>query len=209
MCTLIPESSSSHIQYTPGGLIYKPGGSNMQHVTSIAFLLLTYANYLSRTSQTVNCGSVSVGPTSLQLQAKKQVNKSHKPLSLSPPHFTLPPCIRYYFVQACTFRVFEEQRHSLSLNPKPYVWHLHTIHCLLIKWLNPPRNAMARISNQWSTILHLLNGKRFFPNQSRAFGWAHRVVVKALLRILGPNCESHYKAPSNSWAGPDWAQSWL
>lgn len=73
MCTLIPESSSSHIQYTPGGLIYKPGGSNMQHVTSIAFLLLTYAKYLSRTSQTVNCGSISVGPSSLRLQAKKQV----------------------------------------------------------------------------------------------------------------------------------------
>lgn len=74
MCTLIPESSSSHIQYTPGGLIYKPGGSNMQHVTSIAFLLLTYANYLAKTSQTVNCGSVSVSPASLRFQAKKQVD---------------------------------------------------------------------------------------------------------------------------------------
>ncbi|XP_040365295.1 endoglucanase 24-like [Rosa chinensis] len=37
MCTLIPESSSSHIEYTPAGLIYKPGGSNLQHVTSISF----------------------------------------------------------------------------------------------------------------------------------------------------------------------------
>ncbi|ONK58822.1 uncharacterized protein A4U43_C08F100 [Asparagus officinalis] len=74
MCTLIPESSSSHIQYTRGGLIYKPGGSNMQHVTSIAFLLLTYANYLSKTSQTVNCGSISIGPASLRLQAKRQVD---------------------------------------------------------------------------------------------------------------------------------------
>ncbi|KAF8405319.1 hypothetical protein HHK36_010223 [Tetracentron sinense] len=74
MCTLIPESSSSHIEYTPGGLIYKPGGSNMQHVTSIAFLLLVYANYLSRTSQTVNCGSIRVGAASLHQQAKKQVD---------------------------------------------------------------------------------------------------------------------------------------
>ncbi|MCL7039137.1 hypothetical protein MKW94_024152, partial [Papaver nudicaule] len=74
MCTLIPESSSSHIEYTPGGLIYKPGGSNMQHVSSIAFLLLVYANYLSRTSQTVNCGSVSVGPASLHRQAKQQID---------------------------------------------------------------------------------------------------------------------------------------
>ncbi|RRT59285.1 hypothetical protein B296_00017524 [Ensete ventricosum] len=75
MCTLVPESSSSHIQFTPGGLIYKPGGSNMQHVTSISFLLLAYAKYLSKSSQTVNCGSIQVAPSSLQLQAKKQVPK--------------------------------------------------------------------------------------------------------------------------------------
>ncbi|XP_077246202.1 glycosyl hydrolase 9B18 [Tasmannia lanceolata] len=85
MCTLIPESSSSHIQYTPGGLIYKPGGSNMQHVTSIAFLLLVYANYLSRTYQTVNCGSISVGPISLRQEAKKQVGYilGDNPMNLS------------------------------------------------------------------------------------------------------------------------------
>ncbi|KAK9136258.1 hypothetical protein Syun_015588 [Stephania yunnanensis] len=74
MCTLIPSSSSSHIQITPGGMIYKPGGSNMQHVTSIAFLLLVYANYLARTSQTVNCGSIMVGPASLRQQAKAQID---------------------------------------------------------------------------------------------------------------------------------------
>ncbi|RVW93194.1 Endoglucanase 24 [Vitis vinifera] len=64
MCTLIPESSSSHIEYTPGGLIYKPGGSNLQHATSIAFLLLSYANYLARSGQSVNCGNISIGPSS-------------------------------------------------------------------------------------------------------------------------------------------------
>nr|QCQ73710.1 endo-(1,4)-beta-D-glucanase [Litchi chinensis] len=74
MCTLIPESSSSHIEYTPGGLIYKPGGSNLQHSTTISFLLLVYANYLARTAQSVNCGSLLVTPNSLRLQAKKQVD---------------------------------------------------------------------------------------------------------------------------------------
>ncbi|KAG9442928.1 hypothetical protein H6P81_018782 [Aristolochia fimbriata] len=74
MCTLIPESSSSHIEYTPGGLIYKPGGSNMQHVTSIAFLLLAYANALAKSSQTVNCGNIAVGPEMLRQQAKRQVD---------------------------------------------------------------------------------------------------------------------------------------
>lgn len=74
MCTLIPESSSSHIEYTPGGLIYKPGGSNLQHATTISFLLLVYAQYLDRTSQTVNCGNLIVSPVSLRIQAKKQVD---------------------------------------------------------------------------------------------------------------------------------------
>ncbi|KAF5751065.1 Glycosyl hydrolase 9B18 [Tripterygium wilfordii] len=74
MCTLVPESSSSHIEYTPGGLIYKPGGSNLQHSTTISFLLLVYANYLGKTSQSLNCGNLMVGPNSLRQQAKKQVD---------------------------------------------------------------------------------------------------------------------------------------
>lgn len=74
MCTLVPESDSSHIEYTPGGLIYKPGGSNLQHATTISFLLLAYANYLDRSSQILNCGGVTVGPSHLRQLAKKQVD---------------------------------------------------------------------------------------------------------------------------------------
>ncbi|CAM8899515.1 unnamed protein product [Rhodiola kirilowii] len=85
ICTLIPESSSSHIEYSPGGLIYKPGGSNLQHATTISFLLLAYANYLSQSSQSVNCGSVSATAASLRQQAKKQVDYilGDNPLGLS------------------------------------------------------------------------------------------------------------------------------
>ncbi|KAJ4838089.1 hypothetical protein Tsubulata_022151 [Turnera subulata] len=85
MCTLVPESSTSHIEYTPGGLIYKPGGSNLQHATTISFLLLAYANTLERTSQTVNCGNVNVSPYSLRVQAKRQVDYilGDNPLGLS------------------------------------------------------------------------------------------------------------------------------
>ncbi|XP_074338025.1 endoglucanase 24-like [Apium graveolens] len=74
MCTLIPKSSSSHIDYTPGGLIYRPGGSNLQHATTITFLLLVYANYLEKSSQTLNCGSISGGPSMLRKIAKRQVD---------------------------------------------------------------------------------------------------------------------------------------
>lgn len=74
MCTLIPDSSSSHIEYTPGGLIFRPGGSNLQHSTTITFLLLVYAKYLERSSGSVNCGSISVGPNDLRKMAKRQVD---------------------------------------------------------------------------------------------------------------------------------------
>ncbi|GMN55774.1 hypothetical protein TIFTF001_024888 [Ficus carica] len=85
MCSLVPESSSSHIEYTPGGLIYKPGGSNLQHSTTITFLMLVYANYLARTSQTLNCGNIIVSPTWLRQQAKKQVDYilGNNPMGLS------------------------------------------------------------------------------------------------------------------------------
>ncbi|ERN10852.1 hypothetical protein AMTR_s00027p00246880, partial [Amborella trichopoda] len=72
ICTLISKSTFPHIQYTPGGLIYRPGGSNMQHVSAIAFLLLAYANYLSLSSQTLPCGTLMVGPAALRAQAKRQ-----------------------------------------------------------------------------------------------------------------------------------------
>lgn len=74
MCTLIPESSSSHIEFTPGGLIYRPGGSNLQHATTISFLLVVYAKYLERTSQTVTCETTQITPSALRQQAKRQVD---------------------------------------------------------------------------------------------------------------------------------------
>lgn len=85
MCPLIPESSSSHVEYTPGGLIYKPSGSNLQRVTSITFLLLVYANYLARISQNLNCGNITVSRSCLRQQGKKQVDYllGDIPMSLS------------------------------------------------------------------------------------------------------------------------------
>ncbi|KHN39837.1 Endoglucanase 24 [Glycine soja] len=74
ICTLIPESPSSHIEYTPGGLVYRPGGSNLQHATSIAFLELVYANYLTHASQAINCGNVYVSAQTLRQHAKRQVD---------------------------------------------------------------------------------------------------------------------------------------
>ncbi|KAF7810835.1 endoglucanase 24-like [Senna tora] len=89
MCSLIPESPTSQVQYTPGGLIYRPGGSNLQHATSISFLLLVYANYLSRSSQTLTCGGggtlSNLSPSALRRIAKRQVDYilGHNPKGMS------------------------------------------------------------------------------------------------------------------------------
>uniref|UniRef100_I1NWR7 Endoglucanase n=1 Tax=Oryza glaberrima TaxID=4538 RepID=I1NWR7_ORYGL len=72
ICSLVPGANGFQSQYTPGGLLFKEGDSNMQYVTSTAFLLLTYAKYLSSSAATVSCGSTAVSPSILISLAKKQ-----------------------------------------------------------------------------------------------------------------------------------------
>ncbi|OMP02813.1 Glycoside hydrolase, family 9 [Corchorus olitorius] len=72
ICSLIPGSSGFQTQYTPGGLLYKASGSNLQYVTTTSFLLLTYAKYLG--TQGVTCGSSTITAETLVTQAKKQVD---------------------------------------------------------------------------------------------------------------------------------------
>ncbi|CAN1310695.1 Endoglucanase 8 [Linum perenne] len=74
ICSLLPGISHPQVQYSPGGLIFKAGGSNMQHVTSISFLLLGYSNYLSHANKVVPCGSHSASPALLRQLAKRQVS---------------------------------------------------------------------------------------------------------------------------------------
>lgn len=58
---------------TKGGLIFKAGGSNMQHVTSLSFLLLAYSNYVSHANHVVTCGDTSASPALLKRLARRQV----------------------------------------------------------------------------------------------------------------------------------------
>ncbi|XXG53642.1 hypothetical protein AAC387_Pa03g1707 [Persea americana] len=74
ICTLLPGASHPQIQYSPGGLIFKTGGSNMQHVTSLSFLLLAYSNYISHSNQLLPCGGISATPAQLRRIAKRQVD---------------------------------------------------------------------------------------------------------------------------------------
>ncbi|KAL6539066.1 Esterase/lipase/thioesterase [Orobanche minor] len=74
ICSLLPGISTTQVQYSPGGLLFKSGGSNMQYVTSLSFLLLTYSNYASHANQAVTCGDTSASPARLKRLAKRQVD---------------------------------------------------------------------------------------------------------------------------------------
>ncbi|GKV12379.1 hypothetical protein SLEP1_g23530 [Rubroshorea leprosula] len=60
MCKILPDSPYSSTQYTPGGLMYKLPNNNFQYVTSITFLVTTYAKYMKAAKITFNCGSLVV-----------------------------------------------------------------------------------------------------------------------------------------------------
>ncbi|KAK6250453.1 Glycoside hydrolase family 9 - like 8 [Theobroma cacao] len=85
VCTLLPESPSKSVSYSPGGLLFKPGGSNMQHATSLSFLLVVYAQYLKKHNGAVPCGNVNAEPSRLEQIAKGQVDYilGKNPLSMS------------------------------------------------------------------------------------------------------------------------------
>ncbi|MED6157283.1 Esterase/lipase/thioesterase [Stylosanthes scabra] len=74
ICSILPGISHPQVQYSPGGLIFKAGGSNMQHVTSLSFLLLAYSNYLSHANKVVPCGETTATPALLKHLAKRQVD---------------------------------------------------------------------------------------------------------------------------------------
>ncbi|KAG5030224.1 hypothetical protein GLYMA_05G236400v4 [Glycine max] len=74
ICSTLPGISHPQVQYSPGGLIFKAGGSNMQHVTSLSFLLLAYSNYLSHANKVVPCGETTATPALLKHLAKRQVD---------------------------------------------------------------------------------------------------------------------------------------
>ncbi|KAF6142173.1 hypothetical protein GIB67_037091 [Kingdonia uniflora] len=85
MCSILPNSPSSTTEYTPGGLIYKLTQVNLQYVTSITFLLTTYAKYMASSSRKFMCGNILITPTIIRNLAKKQVDYilGENPLKMS------------------------------------------------------------------------------------------------------------------------------
>ncbi|ESQ53147.1 hypothetical protein EUTSA_v10027420mg, partial [Eutrema salsugineum] len=74
MCSFFHGTPGPHMTYTPGGLLYKQGSSNLQNTVALSFLLLIYADYLSKSSQQLNCGNLKIQPDSFRHLAKRQVD---------------------------------------------------------------------------------------------------------------------------------------
>ncbi|XP_011624235.1 LOW QUALITY PROTEIN: endoglucanase 1-like [Amborella trichopoda] len=74
ICSLVPGTSNYQAQYTPGGLLYKESESNLQYVTSTAFLLIAYAKYLSSSGAAAYCGNSAITTQKLISLAKSQVD---------------------------------------------------------------------------------------------------------------------------------------
>ena len=72
--------------------MFKLAESNLQYVTSITFLLTTYAKYMSASKYTFNCGNVRVTSSSLRNLAKQQACASFFILSI------ISKFLKFYFV---------------------------------------------------------------------------------------------------------------
>ncbi|GAA0156255.1 hypothetical protein Leryth_016576 [Lithospermum erythrorhizon] len=85
MCKILPNSPSSSTKYTRGGLMYKLEQTNLQYVTSITFLVTTYAKYMAAKKHTFHCGNLLVTSTTLRKLAKRQVDYilGENPLKMS------------------------------------------------------------------------------------------------------------------------------
>ncbi|KAL5714766.1 cellulase [Ranunculus cassubicifolius] len=74
ICNILPESPIKAVNYSRGGLIVKPVGSNMQNPTAISLLLIVYARYLNYSHKTVQCGYETVTTERIIQVAKSQVD---------------------------------------------------------------------------------------------------------------------------------------
>ncbi|KAF1896439.1 hypothetical protein Lal_00034137 [Lupinus albus] len=87
ICSLFPESNMTSVWYSKGGLLFRPGGSNLQHATSLSFLMIVYARYLNNAGQEIHCenNQLSVSSSKLIELAKSQVDYilGQNPLGLS------------------------------------------------------------------------------------------------------------------------------
>lgn len=73
MCSCIGKGVRN-VQRTPGGLLFWQRWNNLQFVTSSAFLLTVYSDYLTSSGQKAQCANRIAPPSELLSFAKSQVH---------------------------------------------------------------------------------------------------------------------------------------
>ncbi|KAK2639820.1 hypothetical protein Ddye_027615 [Dipteronia dyeriana] len=74
LCACLNKNNKTNVDRTPGGLLYVRRWNNMQYVSTAAFLLFVYGDYLDSTNQTLRCDRGSVAPREVLTFAKSQVD---------------------------------------------------------------------------------------------------------------------------------------
>lgn len=76
LCSCLNKNNNgSNVDRTPGGLLYVRQWNNMQYVSTAAFLLTVYSDYLKNSNQKLHChGEEQVGHEELKTFAKSQVD---------------------------------------------------------------------------------------------------------------------------------------
>ncbi|BBM99335.1 endoglucanase [Marchantia polymorpha subsp. ruderalis] len=85
LCAALSRNNGKNIQRSPGGLFWIQPWNNMQFVTSAAFLLTVYADYLKAANQELTCSGSPVQTSELSGTAQKQIDYilGHNPRGMS------------------------------------------------------------------------------------------------------------------------------
>ncbi|KAH9323654.1 hypothetical protein KI387_018293, partial [Taxus chinensis] len=65
LCSTMQKNNGYNVRFTRGGMLYIKEWDNMQHVSSGAFLLAVYADYLTAAKQQLQCPSERVDPSEM------------------------------------------------------------------------------------------------------------------------------------------------
>ncbi|XP_057774477.1 endoglucanase 8-like isoform X2 [Salvia miltiorrhiza] len=74
ICSLVPDSPTKTVQFSPGGLLIKQGVCDLQHATALSFLVLAYARYLKKSPHLIRCNDKIITQTQLVGFTKQQVD---------------------------------------------------------------------------------------------------------------------------------------
>ncbi|KAI9185212.1 hypothetical protein LWI28_014089 [Acer negundo] len=74
LCACLNKNNKTNVDRTPAGLLYVRQWNNMQYVSTAAFLLSVYGDFLESTNRTLQCDRGTVAPREVHAFAKSQVD---------------------------------------------------------------------------------------------------------------------------------------